>query len=157
VPGDLAEHVPRDTSVGHPRQAGVAEPVAAQVLEPERRDNLVPVGGVPEHRGGDPATAGPGEQPGVGPAPDDVDPVLDQTTHLGDQRDEPRPLASGALVDEAAGEGVVLCRVRSRSIDRNAPVVRFGRLATVEAWLPTWSGPSSRRRRRKPGEQRSRP
>ena len=46
VPGDLAEHVDRDTGVGHPSKAGVTQVVTAQMLVAEVGDDLIPVGRV---------------------------------------------------------------------------------------------------------------
>jgi hypothetical protein len=44
VPGDLPEHMDRDTGIGHPGEAGVAQVVTAQMLVAELGDDLVPVG-----------------------------------------------------------------------------------------------------------------
>nr|WP_246363545.1 hypothetical protein [Nonomuraea rhodomycinica] len=55
VTGDLPQHVHRAPGIGHPGETGVAEIVPAEVFVAELRHDLVPVGSVPQDRGGDAA------------------------------------------------------------------------------------------------------
>jgi hypothetical protein len=86
----------------------MAQVVAAQMLVAQGGDDFVPVGGVAQDGGADPAAARSGEQAGIG-AGRGGEPVGDQIADLGDERDLAGAFAFGALVDQAAGSGVV-CR-----------------------------------------------
>jgi hypothetical protein len=77
MPGDLPEHVNRDTGIGHPSQTGVTKIVAAQVLVAELGDNLIPVSRVPQHRGADPAAAWTREDTARGVMANRVEVLLD--------------------------------------------------------------------------------
>ena len=103
MPGDLAQDVYGDAGVGQPGQSGVAEPVSAEVFVAEVGDDLVPVGGVAQDRGGDATAFGSGEQAGVGPCAGGVDPAADDVADLEDQRNCAGAFALGAFVGESAG------------------------------------------------------
>ena len=92
----------RDTGIGDPRQAGVAEVVTTQMLVAELSDDLVPVGGVPQHRRGDPAAAWTREDPSRVVMADRVQPRLNERADFFNERDSAGPLAFRSLVDEPA-------------------------------------------------------
>ena len=102
VASDLPQDVDGDPGIGHPGQAGVSQVVAAQVLVAERGHDLVPVGGVAEYRGGDPAAAGAGEQSGCRVRVGCGDSVRHEFADFGDEGDGAGALAFGSLVDQAA-------------------------------------------------------
>ncbi len=101
VPGDLPEHVDRDTGIGHPSKAGVAEVVTAQMLVAELGDDLIPVGCVPQHRRGDPAAAWTREDVCRGVMADRIEAYFDERTDFFNERDGAGSLSFGALIDEA--------------------------------------------------------
>jgi hypothetical protein len=103
VPGDLPEHVDRDTGIGHPGKAGVAQAVTAQVLVPEPCHDLVPVSRVPEDGRGDPAAARACEDARRGVMANGIEALLDERTDFFNQGDGAGPLAFCALVDESTG------------------------------------------------------
>ncbi len=65
VPGDLAQDVHLDPGIGEPGESRVPEVMVAQALVPELGDDVVPVGGVTQDRGGDTAAPRPGEHAGI--------------------------------------------------------------------------------------------
>jgi hypothetical protein len=99
---DLPQDVDRDARVGHPGEACVSQVVAPQVAVAQGGDDLVPVGGVAQHGGGDPAAAGSGEQAGHRVVADLVQPPVYEGPDLGDDRDDARSLALRAFIDYAA-------------------------------------------------------
>lgn len=105
MPGDLPEHMNRDARIGHPGQPGVAQVVAAQVLIAQAGDHLVPIGGIPQHRRGNPAAAGAGREACCGVTANGVKAFLDERSDFCNQRDGAGSLSFGASVDEAAKAG----------------------------------------------------
>ena len=103
MPGDLAQDVYGDAGVGHPGQSGVAEAVSAEVFVAEFGDDVVPVGGVAQDRGGDATAAGPVNRRASGLAPADVDAAADDVADLDDERNGAGAFALGAFVGESAG------------------------------------------------------
>jgi hypothetical protein len=103
VPGNLPEHMDRDTGIGHPSKAGVAEVVTTQMLVAELGDDLVPVGRIPQHRRGDPAAAWTREDACRGVMADRVQSSLNERADFLNERDSAGPLAFRSLVDEPAG------------------------------------------------------
>jgi len=63
-------------------------------------DHLVPMGGITQHRRGDPAAAWAGEQAGHRVTGDGIQPRVDKRADFLDQRDGTGALALGAFVDE---------------------------------------------------------
>jgi hypothetical protein len=102
VPGDLPEHVDGDTGVGHPGEASVPQVVTTKVFVAELGDHFIPVGCVAQHRRGDPAAARACEDASRRVKADRVEASFDQRADLINERDNPSPLALGALVDETA-------------------------------------------------------
>ena len=109
VPGDLPEHMDRDTGIGHPGTAGVAEVVTRQMLVAELGDDLVPVGCVPQHRRGGPAAAWTREDACRGVMADRVQPSLNERADFFNERDSAGPLTFRSLSMSPPGLGVV-CR-----------------------------------------------
>lgn len=62
MPRHLAHDVHLDPGIGDPGESCVPEDMAAHVLVAELGDDVVPVGGVAQDRGGDTAAPRPGEQ-----------------------------------------------------------------------------------------------
>jgi len=65
VPGDLPQDVDRDARISHPGEPGVPQVVPTEVLIAEPGHDVIPMRGVTQDRGGDPAAAGAGKEPGI--------------------------------------------------------------------------------------------
>jgi hypothetical protein len=87
----------------------VAEGVSAEVLEAEVADDLVPVSGVAEYCGADPAAPPSGEQAGIGSALCGIDALLDEFTDVDDQGHEANITGADMTID-----GGMINTVRSR-------------------------------------------
>ena len=105
VAGDLAEVVQGDAGVGHPGQPGVAKVVAAEPVKAQGGDDVVPVGGVAQDRGGDPPAAGADEKPAIRSCGGQGEAAFDQGPDLGDQGHDAGAFALGAFVDQPARGG----------------------------------------------------
>jgi hypothetical protein len=96
VPGNLPEHVDRNSRVGHPGQARMAEIVAHQLLVPKLAGHIVPMRGVPENGCADSSALGAEEEAIIG-ALRCKQTSSDHWSDFLDQRNRSGPLALRAL------------------------------------------------------------
>lgn len=80
------------------------------MLVAELGDDLVPMGGITEDRGGDPAAMRPCEDSGCRVVARRVEALLDERPDLADERYNSCTLALGAFIDETTG---ARCRLPS--------------------------------------------
>src|SRR5712672_1665180 len=95
MPGDLPQDLCRHASVSHPCQSGMTQVMTPQVAMSELGYHVVPVRGVTQDRGGDPAAARSGEQACHRIIADDIQPSLHERAYLPDDWHPSCPLALG--------------------------------------------------------------